>query len=326
MKNLILFIVVALMWQHTNAQEIAADSKGKSIFTYYGFEESRFNFSADDLTVTFGINRLFDSIFYYRSPDTINVLKKRGMVIQLGLLNANKNIDLSELNKFTPGYILRLGYQNNVQAISDNYRGATFSWGFSGRFSIDKFKLYDPATALVTDEKPVTYGLETNLTWFPMQIKGGRLFLMHTNLSLLKTWNDDDMYRFKELDGDIIYNDGSIIAFEDFDGRYGTLIENIDKVRLAISTPFYFGDYITGTSRLAKTVKHISIIPYATVSTTSVSKPLYMTGGFLNFLSKPMDLNKFTAPSSLGIGIDWQKDSEGWSKSTIFLKGSIAIK
>lgn len=132
--------------------------------------------------------------------------------------------------------------------------------------------------------------------------------ILALNASLLRTWNDDDLINFQNIsDVTVLPN---IVALKDFEGRYGTLKDDIIKFRFSASLPMYFS--------------LINPIPYVVYNNASGTES-YNFGVFTNILNKSLPRQNFKIPSSFGFGIDWIYSQEKFSSANVFIKGAISI-
>lgn len=329
MKTNLATAVLLLASLICTAQSVITDSKGNGTFNYYDIERFRLDLSPEDFSATFAV----PGEILYKKDTVDNVKKTRGLVMQVGVTNLDNVVNMSDIKNLKPGFKFKLGYQTNVSMIND-YEGPTYSFGIYAVYSRANFTHYNPESEQIASQKPATYGGEVNGTWFPFTVKKERFFLLHANLSFLKTWNEDELANFKSLDGGILQNNGSIIAFKDFDGKYGLLKKDIDKFRSAFSLPLYFGEYeFVKSNWFFGLAKYLMITPYGVVSATSVSKPSYIAGGTLSILklkkeenskkTVPMSFSSLEVPSLISVGLDWGNKDGNWSKANVFIKGSI---
>ncbi len=306
MKTKLCFIVLFLI--STNfiySQKIGVDSKGKSIFSFYTLTDYRIEFAVDEpLSVSTSFRRLISSFSASGKP---TIIKNSGFYLNASLLNSSDFIALNNLKDINPGLGLKLGYQKSIKSFTDIdlTPNGTFAYGVNGVFNMDNIKLYNETSNTVDRKFPLSYGVEGNFTYFSNKKLRNMLSF---NFSYAKTWNDDELLNFKKKSDAIVTTD--IVAFEEFDGRYGILNTNVDKIRVSASSPFYWG--------------YINPIPYAVLVSASNSNPKYFFGTFVNILNKPLEKKDYAIPASFGIGIDWTYTSEQkWSSANIFIRGSI---
>ena len=299
-----LFFGLILTGQYCFAQKIGTDSKGKSIFSFYSLNDYRLEFDTEEpFSLGFSTYR-FKTTFTIDADTT--VVKNSGIYVNLSMLNSDDYINFKNLSEMRPGAGFKIGWQKSIEKFQDIDRtpGGTYSWGINAFFNFDNIKLYNPLDSLTTTKLPLTYGLESNFTYFS---KSKFRNMIAINLSYNRTWNDDELLNFQTIDKTTIAN--NIVALEDFEGRYGLLSNEIDKVRLSTSFPFYIG--------------YLNPIPYLVLNVSSNSAPKYSVGTFINILTKKLEVKDFNIPSSFGLGIDWTYSANNWTKPSIFMRGAI---
>lgn len=285
------------------AQDIGTDSKNKGIYVYYSPKKYRTEFSSKDFSLTIASLQLFKP--FVIGADT-TVYKRSNYYIQPSIINASDIVSLSELTGFRPGAKLKVGYQTTVDSITDNSNGWTFAIGWNLFASIDNIKLFNTNTSEIEKKYPFTYGVELNYTQF---LPAEWMVVSFTG-TISNGWNDNSLRNFKELGSDVILN-SNIVAFEKFDGKYGVLQANLKKARLSLSTPMSFW--------------YFNPIPYVVLNATEGQKPSYFVGLYTNILSKKLNFRAFKLPSTFGIGIDKVRKAGSWSKSNLFIRGSISL-
>jgi hypothetical protein len=288
------------------SQDIATDSKGKGVFTYLSNKKVRLDFSSKDFSLTFSTPP--KGVRYVKKEDDttiINVRKVGSFYFQPALLNASDLVTLSELQKFRPGGKLKIGYQRIVDSINRNFSGCTYAIGANIFAAIDNLKLYNTEINTIEKKYPLSFGIEFNYILF--QPAGLSWMLVAANASLSRGWNDEDLLNFKESKDAIITP--AVVAFEKFDGKYGTVSNEINRFRISVSVPLKLGYY--------------NPIPYVVLSARSEKEPGYFIGFYNNVLSKKINFKQFTLPTSFGLGVDWSKISGNWSSVNVFVRGNI---
>ncbi|MCH5684294.1 hypothetical protein LWM68_08470 [Niabella sp. W65] len=239
MKSFYSLIIVFLLFNTvTYGQDIATDSKGKSVFSYFSTKRYRFDFSAKDFSVTLSTkpritNYYFDTI-WNGAAFTLDstVIKQRAYYLQPSMINAADIVSLSDFSGFRPGGKLKLGYQSQVKKIFDVYKGTTYAWGVGVFVSLDNIKLFNTDKNIVEKRYPFSYGVEGNFTFFPPKSK---YFVLALNTSLSRGWNDDGLLSYKDFGSAIITS--QVVAFDKFDGKYGQLKTDVTRFRFAASVP-----------------------------------------------------------------------------------------
>ncbi len=311
MKKLLILFIATINFILTQAhvsfcQEIATDSKGRGVFTYYSTQKNRIDFSSKDFSLTIS-TRPIKSIFHFAEKvNDTNVIKLSNYFIQPSLLNASDLITLSNVKTFRPGGKVRIGYQRTIEKINEGYNRFSYALGGNIFYSFDNIGLYNPGTNKPEKEYPKSFGLELNYTQFTPK----RWMVLTFTGSLFKGWNNDELIDFKYLDGSIT-ND-KIVAFSKLDGKYGELKENLNKIRLTSSVPIVL-------------FKYYNPIPYTVLLISDKQLPKSIFGVYNNILLKEVNFKRFTMPSSFGLGIDWVKTGNKWSSPNIFLRGNFSF-
>lgn len=326
--RLFLFLFALILQLQGSAQDIATDSKGKGVFSMYGIQKVRFDFSHKDFTSTIRLYK--DTVRYLKvlgdtisTIDTANVTKTYNWFLQLSMLNAANIVSLTDLSNFRPGGRIRLGYQINPDTISTDYTGYSYSFGISTFVSVDNFLHYDPALGKEFHVRnPWSYGIEANLTWFLPEWLSERWIVMALNGSLSRGWNDNSLLNFKERDQAII--DPNVVAFDKFTGKYGELKTDVNRARAAISFPIKIA-WVKDT-RWFRWMQYYSPTPYGVVNYSNGTAPLYIAGIYNNVFADKLTFNKFEVPSSFGLGVDWYHTEGKWSSPNWFIRGSLSFK
>jgi hypothetical protein len=309
-----LFVQLLLNSATSAAQKIGADSKGKSVFTYFTNSPRIEINSTDELSIgkAFGTD---STQYVYTSTSQRTVSKWRGFTARVSALNADDRIVLSKLLSTRLGGELKVGVQSAVRRVTtlQNIRGVR-AWGINLIGSFDNFYYYDQNSKVISHEYPLTAGVEGDYDFFytnvPAWLKPLRVqrFAIALHGSVRRTWNDDDLINYQDLDKVTVLPNA--VALSDFRGRYGSLKTDVYQLRLAGSAPMYIG--------------RLNPIPYA-VFTHSVngSTKLY-PGLLLNILSKPVGGTSFSFPSTIGVGLDWAEQT--WSKPNLFVRGTFSLE
>jgi len=233
---------------------------------------------------------------------------KSNFYVQPSLINATDIFSLSDFANFRPGGKIKFGYQSIVDEIfpNKNFKGYTFSIGANLFASVDNVKLYNTDISAIEKKYPASFGVEINYTQF---FPANWIVLSFTG-TLSNGWNDNDLLNYKDISSNSVL-DGNIVAFKEFDGKYGKLETGKNKARISISAPISFW--------------HLNPIPYAVWASTSNNKPTGFLGIYTNILSKRVDFHAFKLPSTFGIGVDKVWQGNRWSKANVFVRGNINL-
>ena len=296
-----------------NAQKIASDSKGKSVFSNYALEDYKFDISTDEpFSISFSLARFISTINNKVLKPTIS--SDTDIFFNYALLNSSDQLDFNNLRENKFGSSFKIGIQKNVKSLGDakNFKFFKGGGGLSFFYEADNLSYYDSQLSSESTTKPISYGLELNANIFPKaNLNFSKLnFITAIEAQFyLRTWNKDELLNY-QLIKDVETN-VDVIAFEDFRGKYGVLDNNVKKIRLAISEPIFY--------------KRMNLTPYAVLNATSNNKPEYRVGSNVNLTQAQLNRNDINFEGSFGIGIDWGYNSDNWSKANIFLRGSISL-
>lgn len=249
------------------------------------------------------------------SEETTTITKMFGFFIRGAIRTADRVTTISDISKFHPGAGLRLGFQftipkfNAIDRMPANYHSA-YSIGANLILDVDNLNLYDPKTSATSRVYPATYGIEGNINLYFRKRKttGPRIFTTFI-ASATKTYNDDQLLSFKELGQ--LTSHGNVVAFKDFDGKYGTLNTDVSRLRLASSLPIFWGKF--------------NPIPFAVVNVTNTSAPRYLAGCIFNAMSKALPINDFTIPAVIGFGVNQVMQGSTPAKTEVYIKGSLSF-
>lgn len=300
MKTL-LYLFVVLTSVNAISQDIATDSKGKGVFTYYQAKKYWLDFSSRDLTFTFATP---EKNIAFVTGSSRKVDKRSNWFFQGSILNATDKINL---RGFRPGGRIKVGRQSKVTKVHDKYDWFTFSFAANGFLTIDNFKHYDPETESVSPSQPITIGTEVTSTIFtPL-----KWLVFSINGSVSNGWNDNQLLNFKAIE-DVTLDD-NVVAFESFDGKYGELLEGRNKARFAFS--------------MSMTASYFNFIPYTSVNCATFDSPDYYVGLYTGFLTGKINYHQFDElPSTFGVGVDFKVSSDSWQLPNIFIRGNFNLK
>lgn len=316
MKKIFLATISLISVFYSFGQKIGIDGKGKSIFTHISRSEARFEFSTEEpLSISYLFNPKISTFSLTQTGDT-TVTKFSGLLGQISMLNSGDYLALSNLSKLRPGVGFEIGYQKsierfrNIDIIPSSY-GGTYTAGIKGLFNIDNIKLYNTDNSKIESKLPLTYGLEANYNFFfkNMNRQSINRIVFALNLSLLRTWNDDQLISYQKISDVTILP--TVVALEEFDGRYGRLNNEVTNLRISISLPMYFGI--------------LNPIPYVSFYSITNQNPQYRMGVFTNILNKGLTKENFKIPASIGIGIETMNTDGKFANPVILLKGAISL-
>ncbi|KOY51700.1 hypothetical protein [Polaribacter dokdonensis] len=306
-KCLLLFCVLSSI----NCFSQFIDGNKDVIFQLDKAESSQLKFNGNELSFEGNYLRLLR--FYKVEADT-SAVKVDVVGFKIGLTNESKILDVSKISDF--GFSAETSYKWTLRDSIYSNR-SVFTGRIGVRFQVDKFKLYDPLTSEIGNESPSQFSLVGNLTRYFKNYK----FAIAVNGSYnLHSYNKDELLNYKK-NSDII-QDNNVTAFKDFDGKYGTIRDDLEGGRLSLSVPIFFSNRILNWSR----APYVILAPYFATRFVNGSNPSQNTGLSMNFLrEKAFSDNKYNLPSSLGLGFDWGYKNGSWSSMNLFLSGSITF-
>lgn len=317
MRKLILLFALIILIGNLNAQEIGKDSKGKSIFTHYTKGDKRFSVSPTSVGYSSLLNPKLVNFVVKRSSQTDTTIKKyRGWNLKTSVTTSD-DFNSAKLDKLRPGFEIQLGRQVSLDTTGDIDvklpvgKRSVKTYGLTSIFRLDNIKLFDITKMQVRKAYPFTIGLQGNYNLIFRNTDTSskyRMMLAFTS-TILKTWNDATLLNYQNADKTSA--SGTVIALEEFEGRYGKLENDVIQFRTSIALPIYIGKY--------------NPIPYLAFNSTSDNKPLYRFGLLNNILSTPLNQKNIKIPSSLGIGIESFYQDGKFNKAILFIKGEISI-
>lgn len=311
MKQIVFTLLAICFAVSVQAQSIATDSKGNPVLQLYAFENARFDFSSKDFTFTVTSKSINKTFKFFSATNDTNVIKKRQAFFQVSILNTDELQSLSDISGFRPGGKMKIVFQNIVDSINPLFHEATFGGGFALFASVDNIKLYNESINIIEKRYPFTIGVEGNLNLFlPKLWAKTRWAILSFNMSASNGWNNSELKNYKDITN--VITTPSVVAFDNFDGKFGTLKTRLNNFRLGISLPI--------------NLHRTQLIPYVVHSSSVGTSPLFITGTYLNIvLGESSDFNKLKVPSAFGIGIDWVKNEKKWTSPNIFIRGAFTI-
>ncbi|WP_422350754.1 hypothetical protein [Flagellimonas sp.] len=184
-----------------------------------------------------------DSIGSATYKPRLTANKVEALSVKFGILNIEKFVDLDKLDFEDKGVLLGLFYINSFnQAIMPN--------GFPGNIkpqrlssvrtgvqvSMDNFDRFDPVDMEIRDSKPITASLFFNGTAFCFDKKDYSVDAFSLNAQIDPITYDRTEFgtNFKRFEGVVNTND-QVISFDDFDGKFGRLENNVSRAFLSLS-------------------------------------------------------------------------------------------
>ena len=278
---------------------------------------------------------------YVDHPEIKSAEKHNTFFINLGITNSSSFLNLNKFDfKEKNGIILGATFQHSFSEIylatdtTDYNPHRLKSWTIGLSYQQDKFKNFDPVNDNIQTAKPdklVLKGgysiyhfryrdeVDFKYSWIPSI--NGQINIVDYNSTKLQNYllNSNGT-----TDGDVTFTSST-----GFDGKYGTIDNNISSANISISSPF------VPESSFWK-LPILSPIPYAGVSVFEGDKPRWnagialglLSGSLLNSERKEKDggvYRKFNVPSFLTIGVDWNHQDGIGSKPNYFITGSIKL-
>lgn len=328
-RTLLLFTALVLvsttyLCTPCSSQDVGSDSKGGGVFTVYSLKVVRAEINTKD-PLTFSHSFARDTTTFVNvSTRELTVRKVHGVTARLALTNSGKNVILSNLLDTKLGLEARVGHQVIVDSVKSLFgiRGlfglsGTYSTGINGILGFDNFSYYNQETNNVSHERPLNFGAEYNYNYYitPKSkyrtTKSGKTkeairFTIAFNSSLLRTWNNEELKNYQDLDKSVITQ--TAVAFDKFNGRYGILDKSFWKGRFSAALPIY--------------IDHINAIPFcATYITSSGTK--VSPGLNINYVVSPIKWYVYKFPTSLGGGIDWF--DKKLNRPNLFVRGAFTL-
>jgi len=319
MNKFLLFALVSLACAAgANAQGVGFDSKYKSIFSYYTSDNKLAIQTSSSTPVSVyktvargdSVVKSYPNIVPQGDPIP-TVTKQHLWLYQASLLTSDGN-SYASFTKIRPGIGLAFGYQNAINTVSHlDVIGGANTWGINGIFNLNNIDLYNTNTNREESRLPVTYGLEANYNHlFPHRNDAKFYWLLSLTASLYHTWNDDVLLSYQNLDAATISN--SVVAFDNFRGRYGDFKNNVTNGRFSAATPLYWW--------------YLNLIPFAELNYYSNAQRDYHAGAFLLILPNKISATNYSIPTSLGVGVDWIHSDGKFSSANFIITGTFEFK
>lgn len=295
-----------------SAQDFGVDSKGKPVLSYYSFDEYRLNFDSDDpISVSTSFVRVFTK---YRNKNTVafstksetNLVKASGFTGKLSLLNSGDAVlSQDNIKDFTPGVELKIGYHQTIdEVLKKNIWVNTKGINLIG--SMDNFRNYDPSVGGKGLIQPLSGGIEGICNWLYFGEK--YTIIIGLNGTYLNGWNKDYLTNYQNLSEATV--DNTVVALEDFAGRYGHLQTNINSGRIAGSASFYRN--------------HFFGLIFVSQSATERHHPTTGIGLMLGMMNTEFVIEDSTFPSALAIGTDLNY-TDNFAVPSLYFKASIGF-
>lgn len=339
------------------------NSAEKEVFSIDNADISKFEFSGGETALEYNFFHWEQKYRLKKPAGTVvepTSQKFNGLTFKIGLTDAEKFINLNDFKLSKQGWLFGFNYIHSAKEImkapsaSDYFNMWTFKFGVE--FKFDKIESYDPARYSVVHEKPTTISLSGSATryWFHFDHKLTLAFSVNGSYQP-KTYNSTGLTNFKELGTDVTSSE-NVVAFKDFDGKFGRIDNSVSAGNLAISFPV-FVDY-----KPTKFYPYVVPLPYVSVNALSTDKPRFHTGFGLGFFPKAIfelpdkeegtstdrtksiafkTINdqgvketavakkitrKFNSPSFLSFGMDWTFQGPRKSHPHYFVTGTITFE
>jgi hypothetical protein len=234
----------------------------------------------------------------------INLLSHSNKAFNLkaGITNLDKFIDLDKLSFEDKGFFVSLSkVYSFTQLVVPNDVGISESQKSSFplnilniglRFGMDNFDRFDPVSQTIEDTKPITasiIGSWTKLIFGDLE----KISALSINWQFdLITYDQSEFSsNFKQISGITNFND-DIITFKEFDGKFGSLENNVQRFQIAVSYPFLSSKNPDKDSKLFLTpIPYVSgdLITGGKVFSSKINgKPKATFGFMLGLSTKPI--------------------------------------
>jgi hypothetical protein len=262
-----------------------------------------------------------------------------GLTFKVGLSDAEKFINLNDFKFSDQGFLVGFNYIHSVEQIFEtavpNHYFNIWTYKLGVEFKQDNFKNFDPLSLASKTEKPITFSINASATRY--------CFFFNQNLALgfalngtylPKTYNSSNMLNFKEL-GPGVISSTTLVAFKDFDGKFGTIDNSVSGGNISFSVPIFI-DYSP-----TKFYPYVVPVPYASAQYLSSDSPTYYGGFSLGFFPKAIfsaptpkpvgaggalqTTRTFNSPAFLSFGVDWSVQGKDSSHPNYFVTGTISF-
>ncbi|MCB0463972.1 MAG: hypothetical protein KDC81_14830 [Flavobacteriaceae bacterium] len=278
---------------------------------------------------------------YVEQPEIKSAEKHNTFFINLGITNSSSFLNLNDFDfKEKNGFVVGATYQHSFSEIylaADTIKYNPHrlkSWTVGLSYQQDKFKNFDPVSNNINTATPDKLILKGGFSLYHFRYRdevgfkyswipsiNGQVNIVDYNSTKLQNYL---LNSNTATDGNVTFTSST-----SFDGKYGTIDNNISSANLSLSSPF-----VPETSFWKLPI--LSPIPYAGVSVFEEDKPRWNAGIALGLLSGSLlgsdrttkdggVYRKFNVPSFLTIGVDWNYQDGIGSKPNYFITGSIKL-
>lgn len=348
MKKIVLLcatlaVAVESLGQFKNSDE-------KIIYSIDNAKVSAFKFSGGETALEYNFYNK-EQPFVLSGQNEVTAIKKNAFIAKVGLTNTKKFVDVDAFKLSEQGMVFGVSYLHSFDEVIQPSTGKEFNlwtYRFGGEFKYDNFNNYDPAINKTDWKRPTTFSLNASATRYWFHFKKGFTIAASLNASYLpKTYNTTSLINFKQLDAGRVNND--IAAFKDFDGKYGTIDNQVSGGNVSLSLPVFI------QYQASRLIPYMVPVPYISTQYLSSAEPKYHTGLAIGFFPKSvfgalkstpimaktkMDRSQivpdnttisrnsrtFNSPSFLTIGFDKSFQGNATSDLNIFITGSITFE
>lgn len=343
MKKILILSIILLSNVFVHSQIV--NSQKNTIGEFYDADVKRVELNGAKVSSQIRLRSFSKAYIFSVHPDsakTRSALKHNTFYLNFGITNTSSFLNLNkfnfkENNGFTFGFTFQHSF-NEIYLSSDSMKYNPVSlWAFTTSidYTRDKFKNYDPSSLSISTVNPNTLTLSGGVSRYKFHYRETAKFKfswvpsIHSSINLLG-YNKKDLNNYL-LEGNTNVENGVVFTNNSsFDGKYGTLRNDIKSVQLSFSVPFV-------PEKIYKALPIISPIPYISVIAQDRSRPTLTTGFALGFLSSSLFGKEseekaggvyrgFNVPSFLTIGVDWSYNNLKWTSPNYFISGSIKLK
>lgn len=304
------------------SQDIAVDNKQNPVFSFYSFEDVRFNIDADKpLSISFSAFRFLTSV-NQAAPATNNFITNRtpgpiptrisGLVVNAAVINSEDQfLKFNSLRDFQPGGKLQIGWQSTMYTYTTNptiTSNHEMIGGINLTTQVDNLKICNPDDEKISYKYPFSFGIDGN---FGQMVVSTGVFQVFYSLhgSYRNTWNDEELKNYQKIES--VETKTTVVALEDFDGRFGQLKIGRNTGRISASLPMFYSI--------------LNVTPYCSAYFYDYTSPEINVGAFFNILGDWFNVEKSSIPSTIGLGWDFNIKSGTVSAPNYFIKGTLSF-
>lgn len=284
-----------------------------------------------------------NSYAFKNHSEVKSAVKNNSFFFNFGLTNTNSTIlnlskfDFKKNNGFTAGFTFQHAFSEIYLAKNPSIHNphTLQSYLISFDYKQEKFENFDPLNTQITTARPEIVTLRGAYSFYFFRHRDNAKFKYSLIPTVngkvnLKDYNATKLTNYIRTDNIETNDNIAFTANTTFDGKYGTVHNDLTTAQIALSIPFV-------TDKFCKILPVLSPIPYLCYDFFENDKPRFNGGIALGFLNSSIigdiiqdtdgnSFRKFNVPSYFSIGVDWNYQNGIGSKPNYYIAGSIKIQ